>query len=553
MISWIQKNLQQHYRIVFGILLVLIIVSFVFITNASSGFGRADQRVRNTPFFDRNLGVKQDVEKIYRDAQIAIELQFGMPAGSVPQFDQFALSRYAGLYMANQLRVPEPTKFELEQHIKTLRVFAGENGEFDASRYAEFRAQLGKNGGPSQADVLRVLADDVRIERVTRLIVGPGYTLPSDVKRELALADTSWTLATATIDRSSFTPTITPTESDLTRFFEENALRYTIPAQVSVRYAAFAADNYQSVLPAPSEQEIRNFYDSNPTRFPVPERKAGELPNPDADFAAVRADVEKALKNAAAARVASKAADDFAVAIYEKKITANSPELDQLLAQFNVTLKDTPPFSYDNVPAELGRNPAIPAAALRLNAERPVSEAIPTETGSVVLFWQDTIPSRQPDFAEVRDRVSADYIAQQKDVRFAELGRTLRSGIESRMKAGESFDKAASAAAAAASVKVETKTLPAFTLRQPPQDFDPTLYRVLQDLEQGQVSEMATAADKGVIAYAQAKTLPDLSDANPQYAELRKRIAQTNASANGYTFFQQLVQQELAKSGAMQN
>lgn len=553
MISWIQKNLQQHYRIVFGILLILIIISFVFITNASSGFGHADQKVRNTPFFDRNLGTKADVEKIYRDAQIAIELQFGMPAGSVPQFEQFALSRYAGLYMADQLRVPQPNQFELEQHIKTLRVFAGENGEFDATRYAEFRNQLGKNGGPSQGQVFRVLADDVRIERATRLIVGPGYALPADVKRELALAETSWTLATATIDRTSFNPSITPSEADLTRFFEENALRYTIPAQVAVSYAAFLADNYAAALPTPSEQDVRNFYDSNPARFPVAERKAGELPNPDADFAAVRADVEKALKAAAAARVASQAADNFAVALYENKITAASPELNALLAQHNVTLKDTGAFSYDNVPAELGRNPAVPAAALRLSAERPVSDAIPTENGSVVLFWKDSVPSRQPDFAEARAKVSADYIAQQKEQRFVELGRTLRAGIQSRMKAGESFDKAVATTASAASVKVETKTLPAFTLRQPPQDFDPSIYRLLESLNQGDVSEMAVASDKGVIAYAQAKTLPDLTENNPQYAELRTRIAQSNASANGYAFFRNLVEQELAKSGALEN
>ena len=40
MITWIQRSFQQHFRIIFGILLVLIIVSFIFVTNASSGLGR---------------------------------------------------------------------------------------------------------------------------------------------------------------------------------------------------------------------------------------------------------------------------------------------------------------------------------------------------------------------------------------------------------------------------------------------------------------------------------------------------------------------------------
>jgi peptidyl-prolyl cis-trans isomerase D len=41
MISWIQRNLQQHFKIIFAVLLDLIIVSFVFVTNASSGLGPA--------------------------------------------------------------------------------------------------------------------------------------------------------------------------------------------------------------------------------------------------------------------------------------------------------------------------------------------------------------------------------------------------------------------------------------------------------------------------------------------------------------------------------
>ena len=35
MITWIQKYFQHHFRTIFGVLLALIIVSFVFITNTS--------------------------------------------------------------------------------------------------------------------------------------------------------------------------------------------------------------------------------------------------------------------------------------------------------------------------------------------------------------------------------------------------------------------------------------------------------------------------------------------------------------------------------------
>jgi len=548
MISWIQKNFQQHYRIVFGLLLVLIIISFVFITNASSGFGGAEHKVQKTPFFDLNLGAREDVEKITRDASIAIELQYGMSAGSIPQFQELALSRYAALHMANQLHVPAPSKIELTDYIKTLRAFSGADGQFDAKRYDEFRKSVAKDKANSEALISRVLSDNLRIERVNQLVAGPGYALPADVKRELTLADTSWTLATATIDRASFTPAITPTEAELTKYFEENALAYTIPAQVSVSYVEFSADAVLPSLPAPAETDVRAFYDNNAARFPIADRKPGEVANPDTDYLKVRSDVEAAMKRALASRLAATAAGDTALALYDKKLTLNSPEFAAFLAQNKLAFKDVPPFSQANVPAELGLNPAIPAEALKLSKDRPVSDAIPTEKGSVILFWKDTLASRQPTFLEVRAKVSADYIDNEKAKRFTTLGQTLRAAIQARLKAGDTFEKAANSAAASSNVKVETKTLPAFTLRQPPQDFNGSLYEALQNLPKGEVSAMIVESDKGHFAYAQDKKVPDLSETNPQYTTTLARIAQANAAGNAQAFFRDLVTQELAKS-----
>ncbi len=49
-------------------------------------------------------------------------------------------------------------------------------------------------------------------------------------------------------------------------------------------------------------------------------------------FPKVRAQVEAAMKDEAARRAASKAANDFTVALFERRAAANSPELDAFLA-----------------------------------------------------------------------------------------------------------------------------------------------------------------------------------------------------------------------------
>ena len=548
MITWIQKTFQQHFRLVFVVLLGLIIVSFVFITNASSGFGNADHQVRKVPFFDLNLGSKEDGQRLATEAGLAVELQYGVRADNSEQFQEFSLNRYAALYLANQLRVPGPTDAELTAYIRTLRAFLGPDGTFDAKRYEEFRKSIDQSKRVTQAQVRQVLSDNLRIERVTKLVTGPGYVLPSDVKQELTLADTSWTLATAVIDRASFTPAITPTEAELAKHFEENSFTFVIPARVSVSYAEFAAEAFLPYVPPAPDAEVRAFYDANPARFPVADRKPGQPANPDSDYALVRSQVEAAYKLSAASRLAATAASDLSLALYDRKLAPDTPAFDALLAERKIALKSVPPFAPGEVPAALGGSPQISDAAFRLSKERPTSDPLSTGNNSVILFWKDTIPSRQPALAEVRADVSKAYIENEKQKRFSELGKTLRAQIQTRLKAGDTFEKAANTAAADAKVKVTVKTLPAFTLRQPPQDLEGNAYGLLENLKQGEVSEMAASPDKGLIVFAQDKKVPDITENNPQYVAARTRIAQSAAAANGQAYFRELVSQELAKS-----
>src|SRR5690606_21206234 len=126
-------------------------------------------------------------------------------------------------------------------HVKGLRMFSGQDGQFDAQRYATFRDSLKSNPNYSEAIVSRVISDDIRIDKVQTLLAGPGYVLPADVKRQLEQADTTWTLGVATIDYGSYNPNVPTNDTILTKFFEDNAFRYEIPPRIVVSYAEFSA------------------------------------------------------------------------------------------------------------------------------------------------------------------------------------------------------------------------------------------------------------------------------------------------------------------------
>ena len=557
MISWIQRYFQHHFKTVFAVLLAVTIISFIFTIGASPGLGRGDRRFVERHFFDYNLSLPDDQARLFGDAQLSASLSLGSLGGiEQEQLQNYAFQRAATLHLADEWHIPAATAAEVADMIKTLRLFAGQDGAFDPSAYAKFRDNLKTNPrGVNEADIARVLGADVRAEKVQKLLSGPGYILPGDVKAMLSRTDTSWSVATATIDYASFKADLKPTDAELTKFFEENSFRYEIPPRVVATYADFPSINYLSSVTV-TDGDVRAYYDANPARFPKPpevkpaDAKAPATPppaDPAADFAAVRSQVELALKLERAQKLALKTASDFTLSLYNGKYVAG-PVLDAAIAKSGITLKPLAPFTREAGPAELGGSPEIAAEAFKLNANRFYSEALAAPTGGVVLFWKETQPSRKPAFAEVREKVSADYIEGERQKRFVELGKSIKTQVETRLKAGEVFGPAIEAAAKAANLKVETKPLPSFTLRTRPQDVDYAVLGALDRLEKGQISDMAISTDKGTFVYAADKQVPDLTEANPQFAATRAQLTGYTSRFGAHAYISDLVEQELKKS-----
>ena len=559
MITWIQKTLQQ--RVVFLLLLGIVIMAFVF---WGSGSGRNNERKAvKRPFFGLDLGNIQDQARLERDGFLSAMLLF---QGREADPQQYYRGRHAMLHIADQLRIPAPTDAEIRAYIQNVPMFMAPLDQtntrfaFDASRYNTIRQNpmvLGVAASP--ADLARVLADDARIAATGKLLVGPGYILPYDVQQRLKRIDTSWTLQTATIERASFKPAITPIDLELGAYFDANRARYTITPRVRVSYAEIPAASFAAAITI-SGTDARAFYDANPARFPKPAAappiSMAAPSTPDNDFNLARPQVEAALRQQRALAAANKAASDLAYKSYTDKTHPGSPEFDRLVSQAGATFNPAIEFSAEDGPAQFAASSqGIAREAFALDATQRVSNVVNTGTSAIVLFWEDSIPAREPDLAEVRDKVSADFIAQENQKQFTALGRQLKAQIQAALATGAAFEQAASSVATDAGLIVTTRSIPAFSIRAlgtmsvPPENLDTNVLAALDDLAKGGLSDMSTiAGGDGRFVYAQEQVVPDLTEANPSYAEVARDLASSNASTAVGQHQRGLIEAELAKS-----
>jgi peptidyl-prolyl cis-trans isomerase D len=527
MISWIQRNFQHHFRTIFAVILAVMIISFIFTIGATPGIGRGENSTHSQPFFGYNLASADDQHRLFGDAQISIYLHYGFPIRPGRELEQYAFERAATLGLADQLHIPAPSEDVLADYIKSMGAFANANGDFDPNKYNSFRDdQLWTKLDPqfTMTDVSRVLLDNWRADQVKKLLAGPGYVLPGDIKARLARDDTQWTLAVASADYAKYTPAIAPALTEITGFFDANPARYQVPARVSVEYLSFPAADFVPQVTV-TDAEVRAYYDANPARFPKPAAsKPLAKTTPDIDFAIVRPQVEGSLKLERAQRLAAQAASDIALALYNEKIDGVTPLLDAFLAEHHLAPKSLAPFAADAPPAEFGASPEVASEAFMLGKDHFFSDAIATPAGSVILLWKETLPAYTPLLSEVQAQVTADYKeAQRHNLFISDLGRTIHDQLVAGLKAGDSFDQAA--VTSVDGIKLEVKTFPPFTQRQPPKDLEKSIRDNLDHLEAGNVSDMIFSGNKGWFIYVVAKKRPDLSESNPQFASARDNLA----------------------------
>jgi peptidyl-prolyl cis-trans isomerase D len=151
-------------------------------------------------------------------------------------------------------------------------------------------------------------------------------------------------------------------------------------------------------------------------------------------FEEVRSTIEPTVLDERVSAGANDAAEKIAAAIRQ----SNHQPLDDLAKKFNMTVAELPLASATDPPAAFANSQDVRTAIFQLRPGE-LSQPIQTPQGIVIVTPKDDQAGHQGTFAEVRDRVLADYQQEQS----VALAKSKADELAKQAKSGEAFDKAA--------------------------------------------------------------------------------------------------------------
>jgi hypothetical protein len=496
MITWIQTSFGKHHKVLLGLLLGITIISFVFFgawssarpggTRAKSYLGVNLDSARETAPFRKYIRFEHGEDLLQRiDGQ---------------QYSFWFLGNILDCHTADALQIPDPNEAQLKAF---------------AERNPDLVAKIKTLAPGEKQDFAHYLNTRWRIERANNILRGPGYALSFESALAWRILNTHWTIETATLANATFSPAITPTEDALKSFHEQHKEDYRVPPRVTLTTATFQPDatDAAAVPPGdapPTDDELRRYAHGNAQAF-TPRLDLAKLD----DQLKTRKDEiiqhmrTSKIRDHLAGRISTLLADELPV-----DAPPAPGKIPKILAATNAVQHTLQPYGKDSIPAGTGLPNALLEAALKLGNEVWRSDVYPLGNNNVVVFFhQKTEPSRIPALEEIRDKITAGFVQQERNRLFNEHCVATGRQLNSALAEGKKFADAATA------LGLTVKTYPPFKFLALPNELKPlenTLPVELNATAEGSLTPFLRNGADALYAHVAKKETPAFDATLPE-------------------------------------
>ncbi len=522
MITWLQNATSKHNRIIFGFLLVIIVVSFVFYGFAGRG------ALSSGAYMYQGVDLNDPaVRARFRDATF-----FAQMTGQ--RMDNNGLvQRVAELSLADALNLPSPSDVEIRRIAREMTTSPDGKNADGLNKFIEFSAkQLNTSDLDTRARFETYIKDTWRIQKAINTLAGSGHATASQIKRILDRERTKWTVDAATFATAGFKPDIKVDDAKVKEAFTSNIENYRLPPQVevtAVTIAASAADTNPV-----SDDEIINMGYNQAEKFKFETGKVKE------QALAKRAELEKLVRaDRAITNLAGQVSDELAEKFATDMTKADSKELAAWIKAKNAKVTVIPSFEVTNPPS-LAK---IPTEALRVAGELTEkewrTEVYRSEDGATFLLLNKRTADRLPTFDEAKTKAVENWKKSQLNRLLADEVAKLSKAIQTDIAAGKSFTDSAKAH------KLALSSPEAFTVYAVPEAINGANESTGLLIEAAGVGKVTagirtTKGDTVFIRPAKSETPKDATNVE-QSRLFAQRISQRNAYFTGIGLIQDIV------------
>ena len=428
MITWLQNATGKHHRIIFGFLLVVIVVSFVFYGFAGRGaLSSGSSMYQGVDLNDPSVRAR------FRDATF-----FAQMTGQRMN-ENGLVQRVAEPSLANSLGIPSPSVVEIRRFAHEMTTAPDGKSADGLNKFVEFAAkQLNVSDDETRARFEAYIKDTWRIQKAISTLAGSGHATSSQIKRILDRERTKWTVDVATFSAASFKPDIKVDEAKVKEAFTANIESYRLPPQVAVTAVTITPSTVDT---APvTDDEIINMGYNQAEKFKFETGKVKE------QALAKRAELEKFVRaDRAITNLAGQISDELAEKFAIDTAKADSKELAAWIKAKNAKVTVIPSFEVINPPTIA----KIPAEALRvagaLDEKEWRTEVYRSEEGATFILLNVRTADRLPTYDEAKPKAVENWKKSQLNRLLAEevakVGKTLQADIA----AGKTFTDSAKA------------------------------------------------------------------------------------------------------------
>ena len=428
MITWLQNATSKHHRIIFGFLLVVIVVSFVFYGFAGRGaISSGSSMYQGVDLNDPSVRAR------FRDATF-----FSQMTGQRMN-ENGLVQRVAELSLADSLGIPDPSVVEIRRFAHEMTTAPDGKSADGLNKFVEFAAkQLNVSDEETRARFEAYIKDTWRIQKAISTLAGSGHATSSQIKRILDRERTNWTVDVATFSAAGFKPEIKVDDAKVKESFTVNIENYRLPPQVAVT-AVTITPSVADTAPV-SDDEIINMGYNQAEKFKFETGKVKE------QALAKRAELEKFVRaDRAITNLAGQISDELAEKFAIDTAKADSKELAAWIKAKNAKVTVIPSFEVINPPTVA----KIPAEALRvageLNEKEWRTEVYRSEEGATFVLLNVRTADRLPTYEEAKTKAIENWKKSQLNRLLAEEVAKVGKALQADIAAGKSFTESAKA------------------------------------------------------------------------------------------------------------